>query len=290
MFFSAKELQEYSQHHPSHTLLVQTGVVEYSPGTNRLIRSLTLKEAKNCIKRMRKAVVNRGIGDRTENRFVGKWLRPWDVVPKLKEFKAPAGDYGVGVEIEMGFTSQENSSHIANLIKDWKYIAVDFEGGLHPIEATFPPVPLSKFNNSQAIRYTRLLKKNEDRVYKHRADRSSVGTHVNVSLGEGADNISYDRIRSMVEVLEIICHGRGWEDQAREDKDFCSKYFGRPRPYGSMYDQEKYFEFKLFNSTTSTKELKKYVAVAVELVKFMQGSEPITVESVKNHLTNTIKL
>lgn len=94
----------------------------------------------------------------------------------------------------------------------------------------------------------------------------------------------------MYRALEDICHGFSWTDQTSENADFCSKYFGRPRPYGTIFDQRKYFEFKLFNSTTSTKELKKYVAVAVELVKFMQGSEPITVESVKNHLIANIKL
>ena len=94
----------------------------------------------------------------------------------------------------------------------------------------------------------------------------------------------------MHNVLGEICHGPYWHAQTRADRDFCSKYFGRPGPYGTIYDQRKYFEFKLFNSTTSTKELKKYVAVAVELVKFMQGSEPITVDSVKNHLIANIKL
>ena len=94
----------------------------------------------------------------------------------------------------------------------------------------------------------------------------------------------------MQNVLEEIRDGREWQDQTRADRDFCSKYFGRSHPYGTIYDQGNYFEFKLFNSTTSTKELKKYVAVAVELVKFMQGSETITVESVKNHLIANIKL
>lgn len=288
MFFSAKELLEYSKRNPSYMLLVQTGAVDRWGQDYNNGRPLTTREAKACIKRMRKAIVARSF-DNSDYRFVAKWLRPWHVVPKLSKFKAPRGDYGVGVEIEMGFTSRENASYIANLIKDWKYVAVDTEGGQYPIEATFPPVPLSKFNNSQAIRYTKLLKENQERVYPHLTS-ACVGTHVNVSLGRGAGRIVGSRYGDMHSALGVICHGFSWTDQTSENADFCSKYFGRPRPYGTIYNQRKYFEFKLFNSTTSTKELKKYVAVAVELVKFMQGSEPITVESVKNHLTNTIKL
>ena len=46
-----------------------------------------------------------------------KWYRPWDVVPKLRDFQAPEGDYGIGVEVEMGFRSERAAQTIANKSK-----------------------------------------------------------------------------------------------------------------------------------------------------------------------------
>lgn len=283
MFFSAKELKSY----------VTTSGDAYvrASAEGRYVSSedyenpahFSLAKAKAAIKRMRKAVVDRSRYN-GDDIFTGKWLRPWDVVPKLRNFRPPQGEYGIGIEVEMGFNSQQDASYIADQIKDWKYIAVDREGGTHPIEATFPPVLLSKFNNSQAVRYLRLLKKNEDRVYAHGV-AASVGTHVNVSSGT-TRIFGWERVENMDDVLRYICYGRAGSGHETE---FCLKYFGRERPYGTVYSQGHYLEYKLFNSTTSTKQLKKYVAVAVALTKMIEGDEPITVDTVKETLRSKVK-
>ena len=279
MFFSAKELKSYIDHADSDSYLICRAKGVY--GASYL--PFSLKDAKDAIKRMRKAVVARSYND-GDALFTGKWLRPWDVVPKLRNFRPPQGEYGIGIEVEMGFNSQQDASYIADQIKDWKYIAVDREGGTHPIEATFPPVLLSKFNNSQAVRYLRLLKKNEDRIYAHSV-AASVGTHVNVSSGTTRPAVGA-RVENMEDVLDKICYGRAGSGR---DAEFCLKYFGRERPYGTVYSQGHYLEYKLFNSTTSTKQLKKYVAVAVALTKMIEGDEPITVDTVKETLRSKVK-
>ena len=279
MFFSAKELKSYVEREGSDTWLVSRAKGVY--GASYL--PFSLKDAKDAIKRMRKAVVARSCNN-GDGIFTGKWLRPWEVVPKLQDFRPPAGEYGIGIEVEMGFNSQQDASYIADQIKDWKYIAVDREGGDHPIEATFPPVLLSKFNNSQAVRYLRLLKKNEDRVYAH-GGGSSVGTHVNVSSGVSR-SFGWRRVENMQDALDSLCYGRACSGR---DAEFCLKYFGREGPYGTVYSQGHYLEYKLFNSTTSTKQLKKYVAVAVALTKMIEGDEPITVDTVKETLRSKVK-
>lgn len=283
MFFTAKELHSYittsgDEYEMARAEGRYASITDYENPAH-----FSLAKAKAAIKRMRKAVVDRS-WDNGDAFFTGKWLRPWDVVPKLRNFRPPQGEYGIGIEVEMGFNSLQDASYIADQIKDWKYIAVDREGGTHPIEATFPPVLLSKFNNSQAVRYLRLLKKNEDRVYAHGV-AASVGTHVNVSSGTTRE-FGWDWVEDMQSVLSEICHGH--VNRGR-DAEFCLKYFGRRCPYGTVYSRGNYLEYKLFNSTTSTKQLKKYVAVAVELTKMIEGDEPITVDTVKETLRSKVK-
>ena len=283
MFFSAKELKSYVTTSEDAYVRARAEGRHASREDYENPANLSLAKAKASIKRMRKAVVARS-SDNGDAYFTGKWLRPWDVVPKLRDFSPPSGEYGIGIEVEMGFNSRQDASYIADQIKDWRYIAVDREGGTHPIEATFPPVLLSKFNNSQAVRYLRLLKKNEDRVYAHDGN-ASVGTHVNVSSGT-TRRFSWKRVENMDNALRYICHGRAGDGR---DAEFCLKYFGRRRPYGTVYFQGNYLEYKLFNSTTSTKQLKKYVAVAVALTKMIEGDEPITVDTVKETLRSKVK-
>lgn len=196
-----------------------------------------------------------------------KWYRPWDVVPKLRDFQAPEGDYGIGVEVEMGFRSERAAQTIANKIKGWKHIAVDIEGGTWPIEATFPPVLYSKLSNkSQVFRYLKLLRDNQSLVEEHN-DRSCVGTHINVSKG-GVTNYSTIRLAQLREQVYAL----SYEDQKR--------YFGR-RPYAvANCNSGKYLEFKLFNSTTDGKALKRYINIAVALTDLIDSDQEITEESV----------
>lgn len=285
MFFSAKELVEYSKDAPYGINHARSAAgLERKYDGRHSEAPLTLREARTIMRKVKATVVARhGHGD--EVSFLYKWLRPWDVVPALANWRAPEGEYGIGVEVEMGFVSREAASTIADKIKNWKYIAIDYEGGLHPIEATFPPVVLSKFSRSQAVRYLKLLKEDEHLVAPH--DRNSmVGTHINVSSGS-TPQFDENRVRSMYAALNALSDA--YDRRSQASVTFCLTYFGR-RPYGSCYNQEGYIEYKLFNSTTDAKELKKYVAVAVALTKMIEGDMPINRDSVMEYVRANVSI
>lgn len=207
-----------------------------------------------------------------EYEYVGKWTRPWDVVPAIKNFKPPVGDYGIGVEVEMGFTSLASAQHIAKLISNWRHIAIDEEGGRWPLEVTFPPLLYSKLSDkSQPCRYLQLLKKNSRKVDKH--DRNhEVGTHVNVSKG-GVTRFCNWRIGDANEYLMDI----SWRDER--------KFFGRtPYGYGNQDGKDGVLEWKLFNSVTDYKVLKRYINIAVALTDVVASDVEITEEVVMNAL------
>lgn len=285
MFFSAKELAAYSYgaDYSINSARAAAGLARKYDARHGAA-PLTLREARIIMRKAKATVVARqGYGD--EVNFLYKWLRPWDVVPALANWRAPEGEYGIGVEVEMGFVSREAASTIADKIKNWKYIAIDYEGGQNPIEATFPPVVLSKFSRSQAVRYLKLLKENEHLVAPH--DRNlMVGTHINVSSGS-TPQFDSNRVTDMRGVLWGLANS--YDIRTRTAVTFCDTYFGR-RPYGSCYNQGGYIEYKLFNSTTDVKVLKKYVAVAVALTKMIEGDMPITRNSVMGYVRANVSI
>ena len=263
MFFSAKALYQHFKD-DEYALEDFEGETDLRP---------TLKNIKAYVKACKRAIVNRE-GDVYFNGCysqVAKWYRPWDVVPKLRNFQVPEGDYGIGVEVEMGFRSGSDARHIANLVKNWRYIAVDIEGGDYPIEATFPPALYSKLSSkTQVFRYLKLLRDNIDRVYQHR-ENSFVGTHINVSKG-GVTYYNFSKVNQMYYLLI------GMRNQPQH-RELCNKYFGR-NPYGGVYDRGGYLEYKLFNSTTDGKALKRYINIAVALTDLIDSDQEITEESV----------
>ena len=272
MYVSAKELHE-----------------EFNPGNSSMRQAIlwydrqrkpSLYTVAKRLRKIKQAILDRdydaNVNDYDDYDYtsVTKWLRPWDVVPKLKNFWPEADDFGVGVEIEYGFRSEEDAQWIANKVQHWKYITLDYEGGEYPIEATFPPVAYSKLSSrSQALRYCKLLTQESNRVEEHEAGYS-VGTHVNVS--KGSSDMSLRNVACRLDVLRrILCELRTPE---------VFKYFGRV-PYGYGYAREtvggRYFvEWKLFNSTTSAATLKRYINIAVALTDLVYSSRDLTRESV----------
>lgn len=204
---------------------------------------------------------------------LSKWTRPWDVVPELRQFSVPEGDFGVGIEVEMGFKSTEDAAYFCNWMKDWKYVTFDYEGGDYPIEATFPPMLYSEMNNrSLPFRYLRKLTKEKDRVFEHR-ENDCVGTHINVSKG-GITNYNPDgRLGDLNRALKELTG----------NKDLSTKYFGR-RPYGLAFNQGRYIEFKLFNSQLSDKRLRQYIDMAVSLVELVVGKLDTTIDAKAVHI------
>lgn len=270
MFFSAKDLHRWL-HDEAEGYTKRSFEDHYGPASKAKVRKYVAAAKAGILNRDSEVDFFWGKQHEYVNDiYLGKWYRPWEIVPKLREFSVPAGDYGIGVEVEMGFTSRNSARAIANLIKNWKHIALDFEGGQHPIEVTFPPVLLSKMSSkTQVFRYLKLLRQNSSMLYVH-SPSNQIGTHINVSKG-GVTSFNPWRVAILYNILV------GDEDLSYEEQ---VKYFGR-RPYGGCFDQGGYIEYKLFNSTTDSKKLKQYINIAVALTDLVAGTEYIDGESVR---------
>lgn len=262
MFFSAKEFLDfvtrtgggqriraelYTKQHPPTAWTFENRREYEAILSNRDVPPLTLKEVASYLRSVKKQIADRADG------APGKWYRPWHVVNSLRNWAPPRGDYGVGIEVEYGFVTAEASRTVAQHVANWKYIALDREGGRFPIETTFPPVVYSKFGSkSQACRYLKYLAANQNLVHPH-ASTASVGTHVNVSVGPGRNgaHAQVSNINSYIDTLT--------DTQKR-------KYFGRI-PYGYGNFRSNYIEWKLFNSQTDWRVLRRYVDIAVALTE-----------------------
>lgn len=262
MFFSVKEFTNYLNNHSDGSWARRYTFGTSLPVTERQVARVLREVKKHIANRDREAYVN---GHRMA---FYKWYRPWLVVDSLARWAPPEGDYGVGVEVERGFTSLAASRFVANAIKDWKYVAIDFEGGTHPIEATFAPFVYSKMSNKkQAFRYLKLLEDNSHLVANH---SGMVGCHINVSKG-GPNNtclrVNSDRTEALSSTLRRL---------SNEQKH---RYFGRI-PYGYAYSQGRYVEYKLFDSTTDRKTLRRNIHIAVALTELLHSERRLTADTV----------
>ena len=227
---------------------------------------VTLQQAAKYLRRAKKAILNRTYN--ADGIYIPrKWHRPWRIVPSLANWRPPEGDFGVGVEIEMGFRRIQDAAYIANKCSKMKYVTADHEGGSYPIEMTFPPTRYSKLNNRSAVmRYIDLLNNEVHRVVRHAANEC-VGTHINVSVPSG-QRLNWPRLRGISNELN---YSLTWEEKR--------KYFGRGVPYGYINSGDcgdHYCEMKMFNSTIDKVEFKRYIHIAVELVKLAQSNETIS--------------
>lgn len=266
MFFSAGHFQTYINNQLRNNSWDYASSVRHDAGlTPRGFRTpLTLAEARRILR-----VVKERIATQSHNR-PGKWYRPWEVVPEIRDFKAPEGDYGIGVEVEYDFVSRAAACQIAREIVNWKNVAIDTEGGYYGIEVTFSPFLYSKMTpERQVFRYLKLLKENEALTRQHGRDTYISGTHVNVSLGG-------DRIHDWRR-LDVINRVLDYE----LTRDQQTKYFGR-EPYGFGNDMDKYVEWKLFYSQPDWKVLRRNINIAVALTELSarDNRTPITYESV----------
>ncbi len=283
MYFNAKQLQQFlnettiGRNNKAYVVSAFVdGVHRYSL-TSRRIReiSATPVSLKTCTKIMRRAnaALARRDQDEMSNLGLFKWIRPWDVIPKLRNIVAPQGDFTVGVEIEMGFASQAAASLVAQKVLRMRNVTADWEGGTYPIEATFPPSLYSKFGaKSPAVKYVKFLAANLDIV---RHSGYHVGTHVNV--GSPELNATPDRLARLITVNDHLMA------LSSEDK---AKYFGRASPYRYGILQQSgggnaFIEWKLFNSSHEVPRFCSYVHTGVELVRLIASSEAITATSVR---------
>lgn len=274
MYFSATEFYNFLSEPHNTSIRTSLGFPSNGPVHMSAVRRVH-KKVHDAITRRDSYIMVKG-QRQLVGVHVGKWHRPWEVVRELREFQVPQSDYGVGIEIELGFSSHRAAQRVAEAVKRWKYVALDFEGGDYPIEATFAPTLYSKFNSkSQACRYLKLVEELGG-VYRH-SPNAMVGTHVNVSAGGNRD-IDAGRVSQLSRIL----FPRPWDPiasgQTLTDEE-TNKYFGR-RPYGGAYNHYNYIEYKLFNSTTDWRTLRRYVDIAVALTELVVSSRSITRQSV----------
>lgn len=271
MFFSVKEYHSW--------LNSSEGAYDKRRIIGDRFGHVSLKAAAKKLRLIKDAIVNRDEYAELDNsvdfygdceEYVYKWHRPWHVVPKLKNWRPPAGDYGIGVEIELGFNTASAARRVARAVRNWRYVALDIEGPAYPIEATFPPFAYSKMSSKmQPFRYLKLLRERPNDIYQH-DPASCTGTHINVS----SQVTSYDNRR-------LASLSMAFDSLSREQN---YKYFGR-MPYGHVnHYSSKYLEFKLFNSTTDSKVLRRYIHIAVALTELITSEREITRESVLDAL------
>lgn len=280
MFFSAKQYGEaIALYKPRGIYVAMYFNKKYRDERGREqwdTRNLTQKEIREALRAVKQQIVERKVclhnqSGQDTGAYISKWLRPWEVLPELLTYTAPEGDYGVGVEVEMGFVSQAAAQQVAQHIANWKYVCLDFEGGEHPIEATFSPSKYSTFGGrSQVARYLDYLKANEELCEGHHAGARHVGTHVNVSKG-GVRNYDMNRANLVSNLLSSL----SFDNQL--------KYFGRS-PYGYVYPQVGYLEYKLFKSTLDSKVMLRYVDIAVALTALITSDTRLTREAVMEAL------
>ena len=227
------------------------------------------------------AEIKKGVLDRTEHLelgrggdgyfqyvHLGKIYRPWSIIPALRDFSPPEGDFGVGVEIEYGFTSNETAKTAMYHVRNWKHVALDREGGTHGVEATFPPILYSKLSKrDKPFRYLDYLAANPNMLSQH---YGAVGTHINVSA---SCRIGGNRRESVNQVLAYL-------SEARKLKYFNRMPYGYINSRSENADGNGYVEMKLFNSTTCSITLRRYINIAVSLVQLITSETPITETSV----------
>lgn len=230
--------------------------------------ALLAKIKKGVLERSEQLILGRDVYGFTSSLYLGKIQRPWSIIPALRDFSPPEGDFGVGVEIEYGFTSNNTAKVAMYHVRNWKHVALDREGGTYGVEATFPPILYSKLSKrDKPFRYLDFLAANPSILSRH---YGAVGTHINISAHT---RIYEDRRETVNGILQRLSH---------EQK---LKYFNRT-PYGYINARSEssssvgYVEMKLFNSTTCSITLRRYINIAVSLVKLMTSTEAITHDSV----------
>ena len=223
---------------------------------------------KGVLDRSGNLALGRGRDGYSEYVYLGKIYRPWSIIPALRDFSPPEGDFGVGVEIEYGFTSNETAKTAMYHVRNWKHVALDREGGTYGVEATFPPILYSKLSKrDKPFRYLDYLAANPNMLSRH---SGAVGTHINISASCRIDN---NRRESVNRVLSYL-------SEARKRKYFNRMPYGYINPRSENTNGNGYVEMKLFNSTTCSITLRRYINIAVSLVQLITSETPITETSV----------
>lgn len=179
-----------------------------------------------------------------------KDMRPHDIVPSLRDFKVPAGDFSVGLEIEHRMTSDARHKAV-DWLRNEPRACMDADGG-SLFEATFPPILFSEITDDWGpYRYSRFLHAEKLTAASYAL---GIGIHVNV----GSDPETMKKANANIYY--------GWDGFPNREKN--QKYFNR-QPYGGIYQQAggKFWEMKMFACTTDVDKIGWYATAGVAILK-----------------------
>lgn len=185
-----------------------------------------------------------------------KTLRPWGIVDmsaKLDENKP-----WIGWEIETGWNNSAARNRVmAKFLNENHHVAVDNEGPEYGAELTWAPANNGEYEGKHPLLFVCDVAAGEgENRYEHEAFEH-VGTHVNVSTPSSRklNDVQMDSVANALNLALV--------DEFSFD-DF-ENVFGRGEMYGGFFDQRKWIEGKLFNTTYDADEAKGYMLVAKRL-------------------------
>lgn len=197
----------------------------------------------------------------TTGQFIGKWLRPWEIINPAS--RLPCDKVWVGFEYETGYDRKDDFlASLRWVDKKFRNACYDCEGtGCYPVEYTFFPVELDhlEFKSGPAAM---IYKSRELRPVHHEPNRC-VGTHVNISTPTSRNGFNALRNHAIQYVCGML--------SSSERKIL----FGRASVYGNGYPNwmDKYWEFKFFNTTYDMRVWLGYCLVVRKYVDFIQRIE-----------------
>lgn len=185
-----------------------------------------------------------------------KALRPWGIVDmsaKLDENKP-----WIGWEIETGWNNPASRNRVmAKFLNENHHVAVDSEGPEYGAELTWAPANNGEYEGKHPLLFVCDVAAEEgENRYEHESFEH-VGTHVNVST-PSSRKLNPEQMGAVANALNLAL-----VDEFSFD-DF-EEVFGRGEMYGGFFNQGKWIEGKLFNTTYDAGEAKGYMLVAKRL-------------------------
>lgn len=185
-----------------------------------------------------------------------KALRPWGIVDmsaKLDENKP-----WIGWEVETGWiTAASRNRVLARFINENHHVAVDNEGPEYGAELTWAPANNGEYEGKHPLLFVcDVAAEERENVYAHEA-YEHVGTHVNVST-PSSRKLNAVQMEAVANALNLaLVNEFSFED--------FEAVFGRGEMYGGFYNQRRWIEGKLFNTTYVAHEARRYMVVAKRL-------------------------
>lgn len=206
-----------------------------------------------------------------------KMLRPWEVADIYSDLDR--AEPWMGFEFETGYTSHAaRSDVIAYTWDNFDNVCFDWEGeGDAPVEITFAPAEVSKFDNKTADAYQFMQYLSDNKTLTQLTEYSDIGTHVNISHPK----LNTVNVEEAAAVLNNTIRKIG------EDHKNFGDLFGREHLYGGFYSRVgnnngqsvAWLEGKLFRTTYDINQFDGYVDVSKALIAVLSASldsdEPI---------------